>query len=256
MSGGAVSRSGPDPATRAHLVAATAANLATWHDANLRALGFRTAWRDGWWMTPDDVPVIFFRAIAVRPGADPEVPARDCHQAPNLAACDPWSDLSLDRHGMLFEADRPWMTRPAGPALEPALPDGVTIERVATPGALAAFERAAALGFGSTVQPPHTWHAPGILADPRFDHWLARSAGDAVGTGNGLREAGVLGVYSISTLPIARRRGIGAAITARTVAAAPTLPAVLQPSEMAEPIYRRLGFERFTTFRTWTRRPR
>ena len=37
-------------------------------------------------------------------------------------------------------------------------------------------------------------------------------------------------------------RGIGAAITARTVAAAPTLPAVLQPSEMAEPIYRRLGF--------------
>ena len=43
--------------------------------------------------------------------------------------------------------------------------------------------------------------------------------------------------------------------TARTVAAAPDLPAVLQPSEMAEPIYRRLGFERFTTFRTWTRRP-
>ncbi len=77
-----------------------------------------------------------------------------------------------------------------------------------------------------------------------------------MGTGDRLREAGVLGVYSISTLPTARRRGIGAAITARTVAAAPDLPAVLQPSEMAEPIYRRLGFERFTTFRTWTRRPR
>jgi GNAT superfamily N-acetyltransferase len=255
VSGSVVAR-GPDAGRRAHLVAATAANLATWHDANVRALGFRTEWRDGWWMTPDDVPVIFFRAIAVRPGADPDVPARDCHQAPNLAACDPWSDLGLERHGMTFEADRPWMTRPAGAPPAPPVPDGVTVDRVVTPEALAEYERTAALGFGSSVQPPHTWHAPGILADPRFDHWLARSAGDAVATGNGLREAGVLGVYSISTLPAARRRGLGAAITARTVAAAPDLPAVLQPSEMAEPIYRRLGFERFTTFRTWTRRSR
>ncbi len=50
-------------------------------------------------------------------------------------------------------------------------------------------------------------------------------------------------------------RGAGLAITARTLAAAPDLPAVLQPSDMAEPMYRRLGFARFTTFRTWIRRP-
>lgn len=241
-------------ATVARLVAGTAANLATWHDANLRTLGFRTEWRDGWWLTPDDVPLIFFRAIAVRPGADPGTPIAACHHGLSMAACDPWSTLPLDAYGMAYEADRPWMVRLAGPAPDVTLPDGLAIERVADDAALLDFERTAAVGFGVAIQPPHTWHATGILSDPRFDHWLGRTAGDAVATSNGLREAGVLGVYSVSTVPAARRRGIAAAMTARTLAVVPDLPAVLQPSEMAEPIYRRLGFARFTTFRTWTRR--
>ena len=171
------------------------------------------------------------------------------------AACDPWSELPLDRYAMAYEADRPWMVRPEGrpPGAPPA--DGLVIERVTDDPGLLEFERCAAVGFGATVPPPHTWHAPSIVADARFDLWLGRTAGDAVATANGLREAGVLGVYGVSTVPVARRRGIGAAMTAHTVAATPGMPAVLQPSDMAEPIYRRLGFERFTTFRTWTRRP-
>ncbi len=240
-------------ATQARLVASTAANLAGWHDLNLRALGHRTEWRDGWWLTPDDVPVIFFRAIAVRPGADPGVPIRTCRQAATLAACDPWSDLPLDRHGLAYEADRPWMLRPAGPMPAVPVPDGLVIERVGDDAGLIDFERTAALGFGSAIQPPHTWHGLTLLDDARFDLWLARAAGNAVATANGFREAAVQGVYAVSTLPAARRRGAGTAITARAVGAAPELPAVLQPSEMAEPLYRRLGFERFTTFRTWTR---
>jgi len=242
-----------DPATTAGLVASTAANLAGWHDLNVRALGHRTEWRDGWWLTPDDVPVIFFRAIAIRPGADPRVPLRTCHLADWLAVCDPWSDLDLGRNGLRYEADRPWMVRPAGPVPQISVPDGVVIERVADDAGLVDFERTAAIGFGATPQPPHTWHGRGLLADARFDLWLGRHAGDAIATANGFREAGVLGIYSVSTLPDARRRGSGRAMTARAVAATPDVPAVLQPSEMAEPLYRRLGFERFTTFRTWTR---
>lgn len=257
MTGTALPRTQPGGpgAELPRLVASTAANLATWHDANLRALGYRTEWRDGWWLTPDDVPLIFFRAIAVRPGADPAVPIGGCHLGPAMAACDPWSELPLDRHGMAYEADRPWMVRRDAPAPEPPLPAGLEVERVTEAAALVDFERAAAIGFGAAIQPPHTWHAPGILADPRFDHWLGRMAGDAVATANGLREAGVLGVYSIATIPDARRMGIASAMTARAIAAGVGLSAVLQPSEMAEPIYRRLGFARFTTFRTWTRRP-
>jgi hypothetical protein len=243
---------GAGSAERARLVAATAANLAGWHDLNLRALGHRTEWRDGWWLTPDDVPIIYFRAIAVRPAADPRVPVRSCHLAPTMAACDPWSDLPLGRHGLTHEADRPWMQRPAGPVPPEPAPDGVAIERVADDAGLVDFERTAAAGFGSAIGPPHTWHGLPLLDDGRFDLWLARAAGHAVGTANGFREAGVLGVYAVSTIPAARRRGVATALTARTVGAAAGLPAVLQPSEMAEPLYRRMGFERFTTFRTWT----
>ncbi len=239
---------------RDRLVAATAANIAAWHDANLRALGYATAWRDGWWLTPDDVPVIYFRAIAVRPGADPSVPTAVCHRAPNLAVCDPWSSLALERHGMAREADRPWMTRAPGPVAITEPPAGISITRVADVRQLALYERTAAIGFGSATPPAGAWHGSAILGDRRFDHWLARGEEDdtAVGTGSGLREAGVLGIYSISTVPEARRRGIASAVTAHSVGDAPDLPAVLQPSEMAESIYRRLGFERFTTFRTWT----
>ena len=242
-------------ADHARLVAATAANLAGWHDLNLVALGHRTAWQDGWWLTPDDVPGIFFRAIAVRPGADPRAPVAICHDRSWMAACDPWSELPLDRHGLEMEADRPWMMRPAGPVPRLPDPDRIAIARVADVAGLEAYERAAAIGFGAAVQPPHTWHAPPLLADPRSHLWLATEDAVPVGTANGFREASVLGVYSVSTIPGARRRGLGSALTARTVAAAPDLPAVLQPSEMAEAMYRRLGFARFTTFRTWTRRP-
>ena len=240
------------PVDAARLVAATAANLAGWHDLNLRALGHRTEWCDGWWLTPEDVPVIFFRAIAVRPGADPRVPVRRCHLAATMAACDPWSELPLDRHGLAFEAERPWMLRPPGPVPATPVTHGLAIERVVDAAGLVDFERTAAAGFGSAVGPPHTWHGLPLLDDARFDLWLARAAGEPVATANGFREAGVLGIYAVSTLPAARRRGAATAVTSLAVAAAPDLPAVLQPSEMAEPLYRRLGFARFTTFRTWT----
>jgi hypothetical protein len=50
-----------------------------------------------------------------------------------------------------------------------------------------------------------------------------------------------------------RRRGYATALTAHVVANAPDLPAVLQPSRIAESLYRRLGFERFGVFRSWGR---
>ena len=42
-------------------------------------------------------------------------------------------------------------------------------------------------------------------------------------------------------------------MTRRAIEAGPTLPAVLQPSAMAERMYAALGFRRFTTFRAWSR---
>jgi GNAT superfamily N-acetyltransferase len=74
-----------------------------------------------------------------------------------------------------------------------------------------------------------------------------------VTTANGFLEAGVLGIYSVATVGDARGQGYATAITRRAIEEAPTATAVLQPSERAEPLYTRLGFERFTMFRTWAR---
>lgn len=75
--------------------------------------------------------------------------------------------------------------------------------------------------------------------------YLARLAGVPVAVSQLFVGAGVAGVYCVATLPQARRRGIGAAVTYAALADARALGynmAVLGASELGEPVYRRLGF--------------
>ncbi len=235
------------------LTAAAAANLAGWHDLHLRSLGHRTEWRDGLWLAPERVPVIFFSVIAVRPGADRRAVIDGTPGTTWTAACDPWSDLDLAGSGYEHLSDQPWMSRPAGPVEARGMPPGLRIERVIDVADLVLFESTAAEGFDAGVVAPHTWHGPGVLAVPRLDLWLGRVEGRPVAVSMGFREAGVLGIYGVATVPAMRRRGYATAMTQRALAAASDLPAVLQPSTMAEPLYERLGFRRFGAFRTWAR---
>lgn len=235
---------------------AAARNLVGWHDAHLRALGFPTQQVDGLWLTTAPVPVIFFSAIALGPGAS-ALTAAGCPPRDHwVAVSDPWGDLPLDAHGFTAEGDQGWMVRrPSSAVVIPTLPAELVIERVADADALHDFEIASARGFGTEPQPAATWHAPAILDDPRFTILRGRIDGRTLATSMSYRDAGVLGVYGVSTLPEARRRGYAAAMTWAAVEADPSVPAVLQPSEMAVSLYARLGFEGFTTFRTWARPP-
>ncbi len=66
--------------------------------------------------------------------------------------------------------------------------------------------------------------------------------------------AGVAGVYNVVTVPEARRRGIGRAVTNavldEAVARGHTL-AVLGASDLGLPVYRRLGFREVSRLRSY-----
>jgi ribosomal protein S18 acetylase RimI-like enzyme len=88
----------------------------------------------------------------------------------------------------------------------------------------------------------------GLLAgvDPQpFHLLLARVDGATVGTALGFDLDGDCGVYNVSTLEHARRRGIGTALTAlllHDAAARGCRTASLQATPMAERVYAAVGF--------------
>jgi GNAT superfamily N-acetyltransferase len=89
---------------------------------------------------------------------------------------------------------------------------------------------------------------PGLLAhaDPGDFHVLtARLDGVGVATALAFDRAGDCGIYNVSTLPPARRRGLGTALTtlqAYDAAARGCRTASLQSSPMAEGVYAAVGF--------------
>ena len=83
-------------------------------------------------------------------------------------------------------------------------------------------------------------------ADPSAFHTLvARRAGESVATAIALDHHGDCGIYNMSTLEPARRRGLGTALTARHVhdaAERGCATASLQSTAMAERVYAAVGF--------------
>ncbi len=97
-------------------------------------------------------------------------------------------------------------------------PDGLSIQRVQDDGTLSEWSVALGLGF----------EAPNSLMDYFVDAWsnfmrqvdpdttqayLARLNGQPVATSIMQFGAGVAGIYAVSTIPSARRQGIGARVT-------------------------------------------
>jgi N-acetylglutamate synthase len=95
---------------------------------------------------------------------------------------------------------------------------------------------------------------PSLAADPDVLLFTARLHGHPVGTSVALRTGDVAGVYAVSTLPEARRRGVGTAATWAAVAAGRAWgcdTVVLQSTEMAFALYATMGFRtvvRYVTF--------
>ena len=84
-----------------------------------------------------------------------------------------------------------------------------------------------------------------LLESPGFTGFLATLDGEPVATSGLFLTGTTAGVYNVATVPAARGRGIGAAVTwsaalAGRAAGAPR--SILQASEAGEPVYTRMGY--------------
>jgi GNAT superfamily N-acetyltransferase len=170
-----------------------------------------------------------------------------------------------DRHlpavealGLVLAAPEPWMP---GMALEPVpaaggapAPAGHEIRRVADAAGIADHCRSAAAGFEMPIEWLEAVMTEEMLGKSDAAVYAGYTDGEPVTAGLGVRTGRTIGVYNIATVPAARGRGYGAAMTMRVVddgAAAGCDIAILQASDMGKPIYERLGFRTVVEYMAW-----
>jgi hypothetical protein len=121
----------------------------------------------------------------------------------------------------------------------------IRIELVSTAAQLQTFERVMIEGFEMEEMrglPENSLFTPALLADERFGAWLGYLEGEAVAGAASMVEGALVDVVMVATLPQARRKGLGLAVTQAATRPELGLPAVLFSSDEGRPVYERLGF--------------
>ncbi len=165
----------------------------------------------------------------------------------------------LEAHGMTPDAEVPGMAMLLAdmPAEAAAVP-GLTIAEVGDGAAMVRWIETVATGseFPDVVreQLMVLYGRYGFQPSTTVRYLLGSLEGRPVATSLLFFSAGVAGLYCVATVPDARGRGIGNAITLAALQAARDqgyAVGVLQSSAMGLAIYRRLGFREYCTFGTY-----
>ncbi len=162
----------------------------------------------------------------------------------------------LAAHGMADAGGLPGMTLELSAMRQvSAPPSNLTINPSTTTETLEEWTHAVVPGFGMPQQLIPMLHEMSvrqtIRLDPQWVFFLGRLDGRPVATSALFLSAGVAGVYCVTTLREARRRGIGAEMTRAALQHASGQGygvSILQPSQMGLHIYEELGFRTCMTF--------
>jgi ribosomal protein S18 acetylase RimI-like enzyme len=171
----------------------------------------------------------------------------------------------IERHGFVHAEAMPWLAADLRAALAecPPVPEGLDIRRVHDEEGESAWIRAMADGFGlaGPVREVLSILAARAGSDPEgpWVRFVGMLQGRPIAS-SGLSVSGgrVAAVYNVSTVPAARRRGIGGAMSLAAMRHAATLGygmAVLGTSTMARSLYEGLGFREVCVLHTYAWEP-
>lgn len=158
-----------------------------------------------------------------------------------------WPTPDLSPYGWRLLDFQPLMLWPAGGAHPPDPPD-LRIERASDTRPLRAFELARL-----EADRPGAVFGSAILGDDRLRMWVGWADDRPVSASAAFVANGIVNVSLVGTVPEARRRGFGAALTWRAILADPALPAMLLATTDGRPVYERIGFLPLSRFAVWTR---
>lgn len=155
----------------------------------------------------------------------------------------------MRRLGLVLLSSDPWMP---GMALYPlatdqtgARPTDFEVRQVSDGAGIEDLIRMTAAGFGIPASIARGIFGTTFVERPEVAAYVGYMRDEPVSTGIGVRTGRTIGVYNVSTITSARRRGYGATMTSRIATdgtAGGCDTATLQASEMGYPIYERLGY--------------
>ncbi len=172
--------------------------------------------------------------------------------------------MHLRRHGFRESEAAPGMsvTLADVDARRAEVPE-LSIEIARDPVALQQWGVASGLGFDAPLDEAErlgpVWCDLLSYADPETSFpYVGYLDGKPVATSWLLYAAGVAGIYAVGTIPEARRKGIGAAMTTKPLLDARNAgfeAGILQSSEMGHSVYRSLGFREYCKIYEYVWRP-
>jgi hypothetical protein len=159
------------------------------------------------------------------------------------ALLSPFPTPDLSRHGLLRIGHPPLMVRPAAAGPE-GLPPGVEVREVDTDDELTLARRVVVEGYPLPDTEP-------LAATDRV--FIGYVDGEPAAVGAAYAGDGMTLIAYVATLPAARGRGAGAAVTWAATRCEPEQPAVLVASDDGRPVYERMGYVAIERWTAWLR---
>ena len=175
-------------------------------------------------------------------------------------------DLQVGRHpeldravrsmGLTLIIERPGMTVALTDLAPTPIADGIEFRQVTDDVGARAVVSVGSEAFGDDPVIGSAFYGAGAFGVEGMRVFVAWDGGEPVGMSAGYEHLGAVGVMGVGVVPRARRRGLGAAITAHAARAFDGADlAWLHPTPEARAVYERIGFRRVADYEVWVRVP-